>query len=623
MFFFTDNKHVSVKAFIMEFNDYLVKRLSALSIQKTAGKENGYDASAAYDVSIFNSANAQDLQNIDYAKLLNSEDLSSLNDGVTDQTQKSLNSILKSFISLDEIQEAADANGDGKVDETELQEYISSIAGADGNAETLTMQDIDAVIADLGIDLDSIAETAMNDALKELQESVQAQQEEQEQKLEELEEEQKAQQAQQAQSSGGTSGSGSVGGGSYSNGGVSSASKKSADNTKSTAETIQELEKEISDKNAEIDEVEADAEKQIEEQEKAKEKAMKDNGVSDDEYKAYQEKEQELEKQITEKETAIKEQDEKITSNNATISSNENYISSLDSQIEANKSAISSLDSDSDSYQSKKSDMESKNAKLEEEKSAKEKENENLKKEVETAENKKKELEQQKTEIETQKQQLLSETLKNSKDFAKGVGSSEAVDAIKTQISKYDENISQIRNDKDTKVANLRQEVQTLETKLQDAKQKEQLDSVISENKVTTSNLPEDLFKKDGALAGKEDQVAEIAEKYGLEPEFLAAIMCLETGYGSSSLLNSCNNPGGTTGSGSAGSYTTSDGRTFAKYNSIEDGIEAMAKNLSGYTKYEGVSSVDIDHVDAIGNKYCVGGDWANKVRTIYNKIKA
>lgn len=607
----------------MEFNDYLIKRLSALSIQKAAGKDNGYDSSAAYDVSIFNSANAQDLQNIDYAKLLNSEDVTSLNDGVTDQTQKSLNSILKSFISLDEIQEAADLNGDGKVDEAELQEYIASIAGADGDAETLTMQDIDAVIADLGIDLDSIAETAMNDALQELQESVEAQQAEQDEKLEELEEAQKAQQAQQAQSSGGAGNSGSVGGGNYSNGGVSSASNKTADSAKSTAETIQEIEKEISDKNAEIDEVEAEAEKQIEEQEKAKEKAMKDNGVSDDEYKAYQEKEQELEKQITEKETAIKEQDEKITSNNATISSNENYISSLDSQIEANKSAISSLDSDSDSYQSKKSDMESKNAKLEDEKSAKEKENENLKKEIETAENKKKELEQQKTEIETQKQQLLSDTLKNSKDFAKGIGSTEAVDAIKTQISKYDENISQIRNDKDTKVASLRQEVQTLETKLQDAKQKEKLDSVLNENKVTTSNLPEDLFKKDGALAGKEDQVAEIAEKYGLEPEFLAAIMCLETGYGSSSLLNSCNNPGGTTGSGSAGSYTTSDGRTFAKYNSIEDGIEAMAKNLSGYTKYEGVSSVDIDHVDAIGNKYCVGGDWANKVRTIYNKIKA
>lgn len=610
----------------MEFNDYLLKRLSALSIQKAAGKDSGYDTSSAYDVSIFESANAQDLQNLDYAKLLNSTDTASLNDGVTDQTQKSLNSILKSFISLDEIQEAADTNGDGKVDEAELEAYISSIAGADGDASSLTMEDLDAVIADLGIDLDTIAETAMNDALKELQDAVKAQQDEQEEKLDELEEEQKAQeakQAQQAQGSGSTGGSGSVGG-NYGGSGVSgssSASKKTADSAKSTAETIQELEKEISDKNAEIDEAEAAAEEQIKEQEAAKEKAMKQNGVSDEEYKAYQEKEQELEKQITEKETAIKEQDEKITSNNATISSNENYISSLDSQISANKSALSALDSNSDSYQSKKSDMESKNAKLEEEKAAKEKENENLKKEVETAETKKKELEGQKKEIETQKQELLSETLKNSKGFAKGVGSSEAVDAIKTQIGKYDENIAQIRSEKETKVAGLREEVQTLETKLQDAKQKEKLDSVLDENKLTTSNLPEGLFK-DGALSGKEDKVAEIAEKYGLEPEFLASIMCLETGYGTSYILNNCNNPGGTTGSGSGGSYTTSDGRTFAKYNSIDDGIEAMAKNLSGYTRYEGVNSVDIDNVDAIGAKYCVGGDWANKVRSIYKQLK-
>ncbi len=611
----------------MEFNDYLLKRLSALSIQKAAGKDSGYDTSSAYDVSIFESANAQDLQNLDYAKLLNSTDSASLNDGVTDQTQKSLNSILKSFISLDEIQEAADTNGDGKVDESELEAYISSIAGADGDASSITMEDIDAVIADLGVDLDTIAETAMNDALKELQDAVKAQQDEQQEKLDELEEEQKAQeakQAQQAQSVGSAGGSGSVGG-NYGGSGVSgssSASKKTADSTKSTAETIQELEKEISDKNAEIDEVEAQAEEQIKEQEAAKEKAMKQNGVSDDEYKAYQEKEQELEKQITEKESAIKEQDEKITSSNASISSNENYISSLDSQIAANKSALSSLDSNSDSYQSKKSDMESKNAKLEEEKAAKEKENENLKKEVETAENKKKELETQKKEIETQKQQLLSDTLKNSKNFAKGVGSSEAVDAIKTQIGKYDENIAQIRSEKDTKVAGLREEVQTLETKLQDAKQKEKLDSVLDENKLTTSNLPDGLFK-DGALSGKEDKVAEIAEKYGLEPEFLASIMCLETGYGTSYILNNCNNPGGTTGSGSGGSYTTSDGRTFAKYNSIDDGIEAMAKNLSGYTRYEGVNSVDIDNVDAIGAKYCVGGDWANKVRSIYKQLKS
>lgn len=610
----------------MDFSNYLIKRLSALSVQKAAGKDNGYDSSMTNDVSIFEAASANDLKNIDYAKLLNSSDLSSLNEGVTDQTQKSLNSILKSFISLDEVQEAADANGDGTVDEAELEAYISSIAGADGDATNFTMDDIDAVVADLGIDLDRIAETAMKDALQELQDAVKTQQEEKQEELDKLEEEKKAQEqaAQQAQSAGSAGGSGGVSGGSYSNGGVSgtsSATKKSTEDTKSTAETIEELEKEISDKNAEIDEVEAEAEKEIQEQEEAKKKAMQDNGVSDDEYKAYQEKEQEIEKQITEKETAINEQDEKITSKNASIDSNENYISSLESQIESNKSAISSLDTNSDSYQSKKADMESKNAQLEEEKSAKESENENLKKEVEEAENKKKELEQEKSKLETQKQELLSDTLKNSKDFAKGVSSSEAA-KIKESIQSYDTKISEIRSEKDSKVASLRQDVQTLETKLQDAKQKEKLDSVLDENKVTTSSLPEDLFKKEGALAGQEDKVAEIAEKYGLEPEFLASIMCLETGYGNSTILNECNNPGGTTGSGSAGSYTTSDGRRFAKYNSIEEGIEAMAKNLSGYTQYEGVSSVDIDHVDAIGSKYCVGGDWANKVKSIYKSIK-
>lgn len=606
---------------MMNFNDYLLKRLSAMSMQNVAGTNTNFDASAIFDASVFNTVNAQDMQNIDYEQLLNSSDITSLNDGVTDQTQRSINSVLKSFISLDEVQNAANLNGDGEVDEAELQEFIESIMGEDGDASNLSMDDLNAIIEKLGIDLDSIAETAMSEALEDIQNSIEELKAEKLDEAEEAEETKKAQETQQAQSAGNTGNTGSVGGGNYANNGVSSSSK--TNNQKSTAETIQEIEQEISDKKSEIDEVEADAEKQIKEQEDAKEKAMKSNGVSDDEYKAYQEKEQKLEKQITEKDQAISAEDEKITSKNATVSSNENYISSLNSQIEANKTAVSALDSKSDSYQTKKADMDSKNAQLEKEKETKEKENEDLKAEIKESEEKKKELETKKTEIEQQKQELLKETLNGSKDFAKGVGSSQAVEAIKTQIASYDENIAKIRSDKDTKVAGLREEVQTLETKLQDVKQQEQRDSVLKENKVTTSNLPEDLFKKGGALEGKEDVVTEMAEKYGLEPEFLASIMCLETGYGTSTICNSCNNPGGTTGSGSAGSYTTSDGRTFAKYNSIDEGIEAMAKNLSGYTKYEGVSSVDIDHVDAIGNKYCVGGDWANKVKTIYNRIKA
>jgi flagellum-specific peptidoglycan hydrolase FlgJ len=158
--------------------------------------------------------------------------------------------------------------------------------------------------------------------------------------------------------------------------------------------------------------------------------------------------------------------------------------------------------------------------------------------------------------------------------------------------------------------------VQEVDAKINEVQNKE----TAKENSVVTSSLPSDLFKAGGALEGQEELVSQIAEEYGIEPEFLASIICLESGYGTSGLATSANNFGGVTGSGDAGS--TSSG--FAKYSSVEEGLRAMAKNLSNYDdRYSDVSAVDINNVGAIGNHYCVGGDWANKVTSIYNKIKA
>lgn len=48
-----------------------------------------------------------------------------------------------------------------------------------------------------------------------------------------------------------------------------------------------------------------------------------------------------------------------------------------------------------------------------------------------------------------------------------------------------------------------------------------------------------------------------------------------------------------------------------------------MAKNLASYSdRFSDVNSVDITNVAAIGGHYCVGGDWANKVSSIYKSIK-
>ncbi len=67
----------------------------------------------------------------------------------------------------------------------------------------------------------------------------------------------------------------------------------------------------------------------------------------------------------------------------------------------------------------------------------------------------------------------------------------------------------------------------------------------------------------------------------------------------------------------------SSDGYKFAKYSSVEAGLDAMAKNLASYSdRFSDVNSVDITNVAAIGGNYCVGGDWANKVSSIYKSIK-
>lgn len=75
---------------------------------------------------------------------------------------------------------------------------------------------------------------------------------------------------------------------------------------------------------------------------------------------------------------------------------------------------------------------------------------------------------------------------------------------------------------------------------------------------------------------------------------FITSIISLESGYGTSALAQNNNNFGGVTGSGDAG-YTvrSSDGYKFAKYSSVEAGLDAMAKNLASYSdRFSDVNSL-------------------------------
>lgn len=391
--------------------------------------------------------------------------------------------VIKSFLELDEVNSSADANNDGKIDQEEALEFLKSTMAFDGDLTNLTMDDLDALVDKMNIDLSSNWDEAINEAIQDKVEDVAN----------------KATQAIQSSPVGSAiSNAASKLGNAISNIGSSSKNKQVT-----PEETAASIKKQIEEKNGDIKDIEAKAEKEVAEQEKLKEKAMKKGGVSDEELKAYKEKEEELTKQITEKETAIKEKDTLISDKKSSISSNESYISSIKSQIEANESKLSSISDDDEKAGSKKQEINDKISNLKAEQSQKEEENTKLQKEIDEAEKEKTELEQEKQKLEQDKQKLLTETLNASKGFGKGVEDKNEVAKMKEDIANFDTKISEIKANAQKEVASVQSEIQELEVKLKDAEASEERSKFLKEN----------TYKAGLGLSGEE--LAEIARTTG------------------------------------------------------------------------------------------------------------
>lgn len=102
--------------------------------------------------------------------------------------------------------------------------------------------------------------------------------------------------------------------------------------------------------------------------------------------------------------------------------------------------------------------------------------------------------------------------------------------------------------------------------------------------------------------------------KYGVDPYLALAIVLHETGCSSgtcSYLTRVCNNVGGMKGSGSCG------GSSYAKFKSLDAGIEAFFKNLSKNYYKKGLKTPE-----SIGKKYAESTTWASKIRYYMKKIK-
>ena len=136
---------------------------------------------------------------------------------------------------------------------------------------------------------------------------------------------------------------------------------------------------------------------------------------------------------------------------------------------------------------------------------------------------------------------------------------------------------------------------------------------VVSDADKANSDLKPGLFK--GKLQGQEALVSKICRKYNVAPGLVASIIILETGWGTSNLAQH-NNFGGYRAAGDLGKNE----KGFGYFSTVEKGLDAMIKNIANYTRFKDVYAVDFSNIDAIGRHYCVGGNWANKVKNIYNK---
>lgn len=468
----------------MNFNDFILKKVALSGV-----KQGSFDTLTSsikeqiQNISLFNSASFKDLENIDIEKLLAADDIESVLGEDATSEQKALAQVIKALLEVDGIKESADADNSGKIEQEEALEFLKNAMGFDGDINNLTMDDLDALIEKMNIDLSSNWDEAINEAIQDTVENVAN----------------KAAQATQSSPIGNAVSNVASRVNNAING------NSSAKNTKQTtqAETPEMLKQQIEEKNADIKDIEAKAEEEVAEQEKLKEQAMKNAGVSDEEYKAYKEKQEEVGKQITEKETAIKEKDSLISDKQATVSSNESYISSIGSQISANESKLSSIASDDENASSKKQEINDKISNLKAEQSKKEEENTKLKQEIETAKQEKTALEQEKQQLEQQRQQLLTESLNASSGFAKGVADSSSVEKMKENITNFDSKISEIKSNAQKEVAAKQSEIQELQVKLKNAEVAEE----------RTNFLKDNTYKAGLGLTGEE--LAEIARTTG------------------------------------------------------------------------------------------------------------
>lgn len=547
----------------MDFSTFLKNTITRQGLNKYAfGSLSQSATDRLNNLSMFSSASAQDISGVDLKALLAAAEAADVDaEGATGQ-QKALNDILKTFLEIEDVQKAADSDGDGKLSEAEAKEFLASIMGNDGDASTITMSDIDKAIEKMGIDLNEIANKAAEDVL----------------------EDKKAEAADSA--------SPSSSGGSISSGGVSGSSSPSSgiskqDTQKTTAETVEELEAQLADEESLKASVQELIQEKIQEQDDIISEAMNEenSGFTPEAKEEYDGEKAKIDGDIKTKDTEIEGQKSIIQENEATMSSTKEAIGSLEEQKSSLESQLGSISDDDEKAADKRADINSKISNIQSEIDAKQKEYDSAEQAKKEAEEEKANLEKEKKELEADRDGLMDKIIEKHK--------LDVNPEVKEKIQKAQSEIQQIRSDGQEAITECDNNIQDLKTKIAQAKEVEKTQAIIKDNE----------FKQGLGLTGEElvDVARQMLDRYGSSKGYCATGVSrtFQMAYGLSLSGNGCDWDSNMDKLVEQGAFTevTSDYKTSDELSNLPAGAvvcwEASGNGSSGGAKYGHVTIAD------------------------------
>jgi len=132
---------------------------------------------------------------------------------------------------------------------------------------------------------------------------------------------------------------------------------------------------------------------------------------------------------------------------------------------------------------------------------------------------------------------------------------------------------------------------------------------------LTMNELAEKLEKNlNSTLKGYGKTFAKYSLEYEVDPYVATSIVLLETGckWNCSTLVKKCNNIGGMKGKNKC------SGSAYAKFDTLDEGVEAFFKNLSNNYYKKGLTTTK-----AMNKKYAENPEWYIKVDAYVKQIKS